>query len=424
MQELLYSARSEMENSKKPYFSILIPTYNRASFLPLAITSVLEQTFADFELIISNGGSTDNTKEAVGTFNDKRIKYVESQTRLSMGENYQRAFDSATGEFIIFFSDDDAFVPTMLERVERVIRDKRAKMVVFHTAYYYHEKFEEFNKLISTNSLLFFSSTGEVSPVRSQDALPQMFVDLGILAAPKDTNHFQPYIGNIVCHYSIYNKIKQIRPQLFPVIPVDVYLVAMILGLADEYYHLNEPLIVWSRWSKNATASLNMKGNSLRQHYENLLEGRTLNHVPVKFPLPLNLCVNALLQARQDLPDRMKENLEIDWVGYFVNVYNNLVYLKSLDIETSEEVCEFYERLSEQPLDFQKTVHRKLSEMKFVLKHFIRQNLPFVEKAVKRILKDPTSSRLTIIKGNDAGFADFLEAARFLDKRVLPKASD
>lgn len=86
----------------KSFFSVLLPTYNRAAFLPMAIESILAQTFADFELVISDGGSTDDTKATVLSHDDSRVKYVQSSERLSMGQNYQKAFDYSTGDFVVF----------------------------------------------------------------------------------------------------------------------------------------------------------------------------------------------------------------------------------------------------------------------------------------------------------------------------------
>ena len=58
-----------------PFFSVIVPTYNRASFIHIAIQSVIQQSFTDWELILIDDGSTDNTKGVVADFKDERIIY-------------------------------------------------------------------------------------------------------------------------------------------------------------------------------------------------------------------------------------------------------------------------------------------------------------------------------------------------------------
>lgn len=60
----------------KPFFSIIIPTYNRADLIGKTLASVLNQTFTDFEIIVVDDGSTDTTKLVVDSFKDKRLKYI------------------------------------------------------------------------------------------------------------------------------------------------------------------------------------------------------------------------------------------------------------------------------------------------------------------------------------------------------------
>jgi len=72
-----------------PTVSVIIPTYNRAEFLRLAITSVLNQTFQDFEIIVVDDASEDHTHEVMNNLNDKRIKYIrhEVNKRVSAARN-------------------------------------------------------------------------------------------------------------------------------------------------------------------------------------------------------------------------------------------------------------------------------------------------------------------------------------------------
>ena len=65
-----------------PFFSVIIPTFNRAAILPRAIKSILNQSFSDWELIIQDDGSTDDTATIVENFlDDKRIKYFKEENQ-------------------------------------------------------------------------------------------------------------------------------------------------------------------------------------------------------------------------------------------------------------------------------------------------------------------------------------------------------
>ena len=68
--------------SQRPYFTIAIPTYNRAAFLREAINSALNQTNLDFELIISDNASTDDTQTVVASIKDERLHYVRQPANL------------------------------------------------------------------------------------------------------------------------------------------------------------------------------------------------------------------------------------------------------------------------------------------------------------------------------------------------------
>lgn len=91
-----------------PFFSIIIPTYNRAAHIGVAIKSVLEQTFTNYELIIVDDGSTDNTRSIVREFDDDRIKYhFKLNEERSIARNF--GIDLAKGLYINFLDSDDYF---------------------------------------------------------------------------------------------------------------------------------------------------------------------------------------------------------------------------------------------------------------------------------------------------------------------------
>ena len=90
-----------------PYFSIIIPSFNRAHIIDRAINGILEQTFNDFELLIIDDGSNDNTKNAIEVFlNDSRIKYFyQNNAGVCVARN--NGAKNATGDYLIFLDSDD-----------------------------------------------------------------------------------------------------------------------------------------------------------------------------------------------------------------------------------------------------------------------------------------------------------------------------
>ncbi|MEM7620448.1 MAG: glycosyltransferase [Pseudomonadota bacterium] len=107
---------NQSEDVKKPFFSIVIPTYNRKEYVFGAIKSVLNQTFKDFELIVVDDGSTDGTHEEIDVFSDERLRYVYQANR---GAPVARntGISAARGEYISFLDSDDVFLENKLARV-------------------------------------------------------------------------------------------------------------------------------------------------------------------------------------------------------------------------------------------------------------------------------------------------------------------
>ena len=97
-----------------PRVSICMPTYNRADFIGVTINTILNQTYSNFELIISDDNSTDNTKEVVESFQDSRVRYYRNNSNLKMPGNLNQAIRLARGELIVIFHDHDLYHPTVV----------------------------------------------------------------------------------------------------------------------------------------------------------------------------------------------------------------------------------------------------------------------------------------------------------------------
>lgn len=100
--------------SKTPKVSVIIPSYNATRFVKTTIDSVLAQTFQDFEIVVVDDGSTDNTKEVLQDYGDK-IRYLYKENGgVSKARNY--GIENAVGKYIAFLDADDVWMPEKLEK--------------------------------------------------------------------------------------------------------------------------------------------------------------------------------------------------------------------------------------------------------------------------------------------------------------------
>ena len=107
----------------RPTVSVVIPTYNRARLLARALDSVLHQTWADFEMLIVDDGSTDGTAAVVAARADARVRYLRQPANGGVSAARNRGLREARGEFIAFLDSDDEWFPAKLERQLARFRD-------------------------------------------------------------------------------------------------------------------------------------------------------------------------------------------------------------------------------------------------------------------------------------------------------------
>ncbi|MBC7830310.1 MAG: glycosyltransferase [Chitinophagaceae bacterium] len=102
-----------------PMISVLMPVYNAEKYLALAIESILNQTFSDFEFLIFNDGSSDSSKEIIQSFKDPRIKLFDYSTNVGYVGHLNHGIEVATGKYIARMDADDISLP---ERFEMQVR--------------------------------------------------------------------------------------------------------------------------------------------------------------------------------------------------------------------------------------------------------------------------------------------------------------
>jgi glycosyltransferase involved in cell wall biosynthesis len=113
--------------------SVIIPTYNRAHVISRAIGSVLSQTYQDFEIIVVDDGSTDNTEDVVRSFKDTRVNYIGYKENRGANAAKNVGVRAARGDSIGVLDSDDEYLPERLEKTVHVLRDSSADIGVVYS---------------------------------------------------------------------------------------------------------------------------------------------------------------------------------------------------------------------------------------------------------------------------------------------------
>ena len=118
-----------------PTFSIITPTYNRSHLLERMIQSVLAQTFTDWELIIIDDSTNNETLNYIQKYSDNtKILYQKNESNSGLPYSRNRGLDVATGDWITFLDDDDLFVNDFsLENAHKALAANNAPWVIFNT---------------------------------------------------------------------------------------------------------------------------------------------------------------------------------------------------------------------------------------------------------------------------------------------------
>lgn len=181
---------------KSPFFSVCIPTFNTGHLIGEAIQSVLDNTFTDYEIIVSDNCSTDNTKEVVDSFQDDRIVYFCNPKNVGMYPNVTLCSQRATGKYIQILCADDKLSPFCLE----VIYHQLAKRDFIHGAVGIGYSINESDVQIENLSELFNYKTCTVGSYNFFDYLNQKIDTnlggfLGTICVKKDVLQEVGYFG-------------------------------------------------------------------------------------------------------------------------------------------------------------------------------------------------------------------------------------
>jgi len=208
--------------------SVILPTYNRAQTLAQSVSSVLSQTFTNFELIIVDDGSGDSTPEVVGSFRDPRIRYIRYPENRGAAHARNVGLAESRGELVAFQDSDDVWMPQKLEKQVAALGGARKGTALVYS---------DMLRMEEDGTLAYF-------------AAPE--VRKGVLADPV-TNDYQVFMLGLVTVLAAKRCLEEVGgfdESLTRYIDLDIL---ARLALRYEFFHLKEPLAIY-RCTKGISA--------------------------------------------------------------------------------------------------------------------------------------------------------------------------
>lgn len=403
----------------KPLFSIVIPTYNRQDLLSYAIQSVLWQTFGDYEIIVSDNFSTDGTASVVKQFKDPRVKYIQTPEHFVIADSFEFSRKHANGNLIIMMSDDDIFLPTMLEILYNEYRQHNAEFLFSKLAEYKDNSFPGLERNILTCPS--FSGVSRI-------------IDADELLIPLFT------FGNIMLNYhpsafafssTLANTVANRTGRFFQTNGVEFFAWPLASVLSKKIVYIDLPLVICGRTKKSWGSNLvlgNPGKNEIKKYVDDV--DKIPKYAPYRNFTYCNLVAEGLLTAKKLYPKEL-ERYTFDEAQYTIETMIELTKRKRMGVNVSREIAEVKNYLVKNPALKQEVLQRQQLTKKTLWKRVRSQigdigayRLTEKIRIPMRIKKITTAGAEKVrrgevntglkISGTDFDFHDILGAARFL----------
>jgi len=257
--------------------SIIIPTYNYAQYICEAIESVLNQTYKDFEIIVVDDGSTDNTKEVIKPYLNK-IKYIYQQNSgPSAARN--RGIKEAKGEYIAFLDADDIWLAQKLELQIKFMEKEKEVGLIFSDMILFNEKGIIKNSFLKEK--LFFNKLS-IKPLSFTEKVIYDNVFNALLQ-----ENFIP-TNTVIVKKECFNKVGFFDKTLFSVEDRDMWL---RIGLFYDIGFINSPLVLTRFHETNISANQEL---ALKSRLKVMKKFLNYSNLPIKSKKIIKQTINKI----------------------------------------------------------------------------------------------------------------------------------
>jgi glycosyltransferase involved in cell wall biosynthesis len=393
-----------------PLFSIVIPTYNRSELVHGAIRSVLGQTVDDFEVVVSDNCSTDDTQQVVEHFGDSRVRYVRTPTHGVIGDSWEFARSQARGELIMMLSDDDALVHDALERFADTHDRFDADFLFSNLAEYRDRSF----KGPQQNTVSCRAFSGKTRVVSVDELLGPLFQ-----FRPKFDMHPSAFMFS----RRIADEVVRRCGRFFQTNGVEYFAWPLAAVFSRGIGYMDAPLVILGRTAKSWGSTV-VLSNPGKQQIERMIAdaAQARDWIPLANFTLINLMAEGMFLAKRLFPVELKR-FPIDERHYLRRTMVELKRRVAMGVDVNREMRELLEYSKKFP-----AVHAELTRRErtgwtaedSVLRKFGRAlglNIINRRREALREIKKVKQGRVMsgfCVSGDDFGFQDAPSCAEFV----------
>lgn len=308
----------------EPFFSIVIPTRNRADTLQYTIKTILNQNFQDYEIIVCNNNSIDNTEEVINSFSDERIKCISSDIDLSMTDNWELAYTNANGQYITYLADNDGFINGSLLFMSELLKlNNYPRIIRWEKNLYNWPCLDSINKNIMyinlRKELEFFNSNLIIKEIIEGK---RKFQDL-------------PMLYNSFIQKDLIDILKNNTKRVFHTVCPDISSGFCFAISEKNYLSLNYGITFGANSSKsNGFNSLRKKESPLKEfkkltNQSEITFSKDIPHVKSVFA--------AIIESFLKIQELLKyDSVVIDFRKIFIQIINETIIFDENDLEESK----------------------------------------------------------------------------------------
>jgi glycosyltransferase involved in cell wall biosynthesis len=399
-----------------PKFSIIVPSYNGGKYLPSCIESIVNQNYTNYEVILSDDHSTDETINYLNTISHPKVKIVYPPTGLSMAEHWEWALSNANGEWIMFVGQDDGLQPyffSLADKLTKLAANKKIRTIMSRRAYFFwpgcqavygdtHVSYNAVEKISTKNSK--FEVLRTLLGFQNYFELPEMYT-------------------TSVFHKEILSEAKDKQNgKLFLAHPQDANLAAIACSLDRRYLKSEIPLGWVGTSPKSAGMALSVKNsddfegkeelNKLRVEYEQKINRSEVNYNPLAGDFSFGSVIiyfwQALLQTKHLRNGFI--NLIIESKAFKTLMFGRvLVEMQNSEIITNESFMPEFERI----ISLNKcNMKRVLTCSKLRIPRNANRALQFIQKIHRKIYKSKIDCISYYVSYMDSNYISMTDASK------------